>query len=239
MSAPINSNKIVIFTGAGISAESGIPTFRDFDGLWNTYDIEELATKAAWENNPELVLEFYNQRKKKMAMAQPNAAHLAVAELERKYTVVVITQNVDDLHEKAGSSRVIHLHGEMNKARSSVDENLIYPLEDSDAEINIGDKCEHGSQLRPHIVLFDEEVQNYALAVQNFKDAGRVLVIGTSLSVEPAAELVNKGRHHAEKVIVTKDIARKPRGYELLKGNAASLVPYVANCWLKGQKVRS
>src|SRR6185437_14423839 len=138
--------KIVILTGAGISAESGISTFRDADGLWEGYDINEVATPQGWARNRELVLEFYNQRRKNVREAKPNAAHYALKELEAKYNVVIITQNIDDLHERAGSKNIIHLHGEIMKARSSLDENLLYDLEDKD--IAIGDKCGKGSQLR-------------------------------------------------------------------------------------------
>lgn len=148
--------KIVVLSGAGISAESGIKTFRDSGGLWEGYDIIEVATPEGWHKNKELVLDFYNQRRKQALAAQPNAAHKILADLEKDFDVVIITQNVDNLHEKAGSKNVLHLHGELFKSRSTVDENLIYDVKGW--EINIGDKCEIGSQLRPHIVWFGEMV---------------------------------------------------------------------------------
>jgi NAD-dependent deacetylase len=185
MSPPIDPNRVVIFSGTGISAESGIPTFRDADGLWHRYKISEVATPSAWKANPEIVLQFYNERRRQIAIAQPNLAHLAIAKLETKYDVIIITQNIDDLHERAGSSRVIHVHGEITKARSSIDASLIYPL--GDRNIEIGDTCERGSQLCPQIVWFDEEIQNFELAKATIKTAGKVLVVGTSLTVYPSS----------------------------------------------------
>lgn len=238
MSKSIRKNKIVVITGAGISAESGIPTFRDSHGLWDKHSIRALATPEGWKENPQLVLDFYNQRRKDAANALPNPAHLAVAELEKKYDVVVITQNVDDLHEKAGSTQVIHLHGELNKARSSVDESLVYPLNNNN-EIQLGDQCERGSQLRPNVVWFGESVQNYNISAKKIREAGKVLVIGTSLTVYPAAALLVKAGYHTEKVIVTLDIDQKPYGFKLLKGNAVNLVPYVVRRWLDGRRILS
>src|SRR3954468_171917 len=148
--------KLVVLTGAGISAESGLKTFRDSDGLWEGYDIEDVATPRAWKKNPQLVLEFYNYRRRDVAAAQPNAAHTELAELQHDFDVHVITQNIDDLHERAGSKKVLHLHGEIMKARSTVDPELVYPLKTW--EIKPGDICEKGSQLRPHIVWFGELV---------------------------------------------------------------------------------
>lgn len=181
--------KIVVLTGAGISAESGIKTFRDSGGLWEEYRIEDVATYDAWINNPNLVLEFYNQRRKQLMDVKPNAAHYALAELERKYNVQIITQNVDDLHERGGSTKILHLHGELKKSRSTVDENLVYEIEGW--ELKKGDKCEKGSQLRPHIVWFGEAVPNITLAAQMSQKADIYLVIGTSLNVYPAAGLLN------------------------------------------------
>jgi NAD-dependent deacetylase len=180
--------KIVVLTGAGISAESGIETFRDGDGLWNKYHFEELATPEAWLRDPELVLEFYNWRRKKVWEALPNAAHIALVKLEDKFDVQIITQNVDDLHERAGSKNVIHLHGEIRKARSTVDLNLVYELENR--EIKMGDKCEKGSQLRPHIVWFGEAVPMIEPAKQIVSMADIFLIVGTSMVVYPAASLV-------------------------------------------------
>lgn len=181
--------KLVVLTGAGMSAESGIKTFRGSDGLWNNYRIEEVASPVAWQNNPEMVLEFYNQRRKQLFEVGPNAGHRALVRLEEKYNVRIITQNVDDLHERAGSSNVLHLHGELKKARSTVDPNLVYTLDHW--ELKMGDKCEKGSQLRPHIVWFGETVEMIAPAVEIISDADIVIVIGTSMVVYPAAGLIN------------------------------------------------
>jgi NAD-dependent deacetylase len=181
-------NRIVVLTGAGVSAESGIPTFRDGDGLWKKYRFEELATPAAFSRNPELVLEFYNWRRKIVMDSSPNPAHLALKKLESGFDVQIITQNVDDLHERAGSLNVMHLHGEIRKSRSTVDENLVYPIEG--AELNMGDVCAKGSQLRPHIVWFGEQVNMIAPAMDLVRTADILMVIGTSLVVYPAAGLI-------------------------------------------------
>jgi NAD-dependent deacetylase len=233
MSQPIDPNRVVIFSGAGISAESGLTTFRDGDGLWNRYKIEDVATPSAWEANPEIVLQFYNERRMQAAKAQPNAAHLAIAELEAKYEVIVITQNIDDLHERAGSSNIIHVHGEITKARSSIDSSLIYPIDDR--HIQLGDKCEKDSQLRPHVVWFGEDIQNFEVARAAFKTAGKVLVIGTSLSVYPAASLLNRARFHAEKILVSLEIDKKPFGYNCWPEKASIAVPNIVRRWLEGQ----
>jgi NAD-dependent deacetylase len=182
------SKHIVVFTGAGVSAESGLKTFRDSDGLWENYRIEEVATPEAWKRNPKLVLEFYNMRRKQCMEAKPNKAHLLIAELEKKYKVSVITQNIDDLHERAGSKKVLHLHGEIMKVRSSVDENLIYPIKKWNLEL--GELCEKGSQLRPHIVWFGEPVPMMEQAIKIVQEADIFIVIGSSLVVYPAAGLV-------------------------------------------------
>ena len=184
----MNLKKLIVLTGAGISQESGIQTFRDADGLWNNYRIEEVASPEAWERDPELVLEFYNLRRKQLYEVEPNQAHLLLAELEKDFEVQIITQNVDDLHERAGSTRVLHLHGELKKARSTVDEDLVYVLDDW--ELKMGDLCEKGSQLRPHIVWFGEAVPNIMRATALVKQADIFLVIGTSLQVYPAAGLM-------------------------------------------------
>src|SRR5215217_21047 len=151
----MTKKKLVVLTGAGISAESGLKTFRDSDGLWEGYDIQEVATATAWRRNPALVQEFYNMRRKNVKEAQPNAAHYALAELEQDFDVHIITQNIDDLHERSGSTKIIHLHGEILKMRSEKNESLIYPIQD---EIKMGDVAEDGAQLRPHIVWFEEAV---------------------------------------------------------------------------------
>ena len=179
---------VVVLTGAGISAESGIKTFRDADGLWEGHDIMEVASPVGWENNPELVLDFYNQRRRQLSEVKPNAAHEALAELEEQFRVTIITQNVDDLHERAGSKNIIHLHGELLKARSTVDESLIY---DWNSDINIGDLCESSSQLRPHIVWFGEAVPLLGTAVEIVQEADFLFVVGTSMQVYPAASLVH------------------------------------------------
>lgn len=180
--------KIVVLTGAGISAESGLSTFRDAGGLWEGHNVMDVASPEGWRNNKELVLDFYNQRRRQLKNAKPNDAHLALTELEKKYDVTVITQNVDDLHERAGSSRIIHLHGELNKARSTVDESIVYDLEGSDITVNC--RCEKGSQLRPHVVWFGEMVPMMEEAIKVALSADIFIVIGTSLAVYPAASLL-------------------------------------------------
>jgi NAD-dependent deacetylase len=180
--------KIVVFTGAGISAESGIKTFRDSGGLWEEYRIEDVATPEAWRKNPSLVLDFYNQRRKQIIEAQPNDAHKRLAELQKHFDVLIITQNIDDLHERAGSKKVLHLHGEIMKSRSSLDPRLVYPVKKG--VINLGDKCEKGSQLRPNIVWFGEMVPNMDLALSYTHEADIFVTIGTSLNVYPAAGLL-------------------------------------------------
>jgi len=180
--------RIVVLTGAGISAESGLQTFRDGNGLWNKYRFEDLASPQAWARDPELVLEFYNMRRKKLFEVEPNAAHYAIVKLEEKYDVQIITQNVDDLHERAGSSKVLHLHGELKKARSTADSGLVYELDHW--ELKLGDKCEKGSQLRPHIVWFGEMVPMIEPAAQISSTADIFIVVGTSMVVYPAAGLI-------------------------------------------------
>lgn len=181
--------KIVVLTGAGISAESGIRTFRDSNGLWEEHRIEDVATFEAWQRNQELVLDFYNQRRRQLYEVKPNPGHCALVELENKYDVQIITQNVDDLHEQAGSTRVLHLHGELKKVRSTVDASLVYELDGW--ELKKGDLCEKGSQLRPHIVWFGEAVPMIEPATVLSSEADIFIVIGTSLNVYPAAGLVH------------------------------------------------
>lgn len=192
--------KIVVFTGAGVSAESGIKTFRDSGGLWEEYDVREVATPEAWHRNPALVLRFYNERRKQVIEAKPNAAHHAIAELQSKYDVCVVTQNIDDLHERAGSKNVLHLHGEILKARSTADPSLVYPLRHW--EMKIGDKCEKGSQLRPHIVWFGEAVPNYELGIEICHQAELFIIIGTSLNVYPAAGVIHYVEEKAPKFLI-------------------------------------
>lgn len=185
----MKKKKIVVFSGAGMSAESGIKTFRDAGGLWEEYKIEEVATYSAWTKNQKLVLDFYNQRRKQIIESSPNAAHKLVAELQKKFDVQVITQNIDDLHERAGSKNVLHLHGEIMKSRSSVSNDLIYDLQSW--EIKEGDLCEKGSQLRPHIVWFGEAVPEMDKATALAEAADIFITIGTSLNVYPAANLIH------------------------------------------------
>ncbi|CAN5221770.1 NAD-dependent deacylase [soil metagenome] len=196
----LNKKKIVVLSGAGISAESGIPTFRDSNGLWEGHDVMEVATPMGWKKNPELVLDFYNKRRMSARKASPNAGHYALANLEKNFEVVVVTQNVDDLHERAGSSKVIHLHGELSKSRSCVDENLIYNV--PDGIINLGDLCEKGSQLRPHIVWFGEMVPMMERAAEEASTADIFMVVGTSLLVYPAAGLIDYVRENVPVFII-------------------------------------
>lgn len=179
--------KIAVLTGAGISAESGISTFRDANGLWEGHDIMEVASPIGWQKNPALVLDFYNKRRRQLFEVKPNKAHFSLADLEKSHQVTIITQNVDDLHERAGSSHVLHLHGELLKARSTFDENLVY---DWKKDINLGDMCEHNHQLRPHIVWFGEAVPMIENAIDVVMQADVLMVIGTSMQVYPAAGLV-------------------------------------------------
>lgn len=180
--------KIVVLTGAGVSAESGINTFRDSNGLWEGHDIMEVASPIGWEKDPKKVLEFYNKRRQQLKKVAPNAAHMALKKLEEKFDVHIITQNVDDLHERAGSSKVIHLHGELKKVRSTFDEDLVL---DWSEDLNIGDFCEHNYQLRPHIVWFGEEVPKMEAAISVASEADILLIIGTSMQVYPAAGLMH------------------------------------------------
>jgi len=192
--------KLVVLTGSGISEESGISTFRGNGGLWEGYDIMEVATYSAWKKNTELVLDFYNKRRKAAISAQPNEAHKILVELEEHFDVTVITQNVDDLHERAGSSHIIHVHGELFKVRSTSDENLVYDIKGW--ELKIGDKCERGSQLRPHIVWFGEAVPMMDVVIKSVYDADFFLIVGTSLLVYPAADLINYTKDNTLKMIV-------------------------------------
>jgi NAD-dependent deacetylase len=184
--------KLVILTGAGMSQESGLRTFRDMGGLWEEYDITEVATPEAWRRNPSLVMQFYNERRKQLYECDPNDGHRGLVELEKDFDVSIITQNVDDLHERAGSTKIIHLHGELKKARSSVDESLVYDIDGW--ELRFGQKCAKGSQLRPHIVWFGEAVPAMDDAIPLVEEADILVVIGTSLNVYPAAGLVNYTR---------------------------------------------
>ena len=181
--------KLIILTGAGMSSESGIRTFRDSGGLWEEYDVTEVATPMAWCKNRELVLRFYNKRRRQLAGCEPNNGHIGLAELEKYFDIQIITQNIDDLHERAGSTKILHLHGELTKARSTEDPSLTYDIGYKD--INPGDNCEKGSQLRPHIVWFGEDVPMMDEAVNLAGGADIFVVIGSSLNVYPAAGLIN------------------------------------------------
>lgn len=191
--------KIVVLTGAGISAESGLKTFRDADGLWEGHDIYEVATPEGWYKNKALVLDFYNQRRKQLSNVQPNVAHIALVSLEQLYDVTIITQNVDDLHERAGSSNIIHLHGELLKSRSSLDENLIYECK---TDINLGDLCDKKTQLRPHIVWFGEMVPMFEKAMHITTQADILIIVGTSMQVYPAANLITYASSNIPKYFI-------------------------------------
>ncbi len=195
--------KLVVLTGAGISAESGLKTFRDSDGLWEGYDVTEVATPRGWKKNPQLVLDFYNERRKNVAEASPNAAHFGLAGLEKDFDVTIITQNIDDLHERAGSGNVLHLHGEIFKMRSERDESLIYEIK---GDIKMGDLAEDSAQLRPYIVWFEEPVPKMEEAVPVVYSADIFVVVGTSLVVYPAAGLINYVESETPKFIVDKKI---------------------------------
>lgn len=227
-------DKVVVFTGAGVSAESGLKTFRYMGGLWNEYAIEDVASPEGWMRNPSAVLDFYNERRRAVLAAEPNAAHRAIARLQEAFDVVVITQNVDDLHERAGSTNVIHVHGEILKARSSIDPSLIYAL--NKPTIELGELCKKGSQLRPDVVWFGEDVRHMADCLEHFATASRIITVGTSLTVYPAAGLVKKARFSAEKYLISPEAQKIPYGFRFLRGQAATVVPHVVTCWIAGRK---
>ena len=198
-----NKRHIVVLSGAGISAESGLKTFRDSDGLWNGYDVYEVASPDGWDKNPKLVLDFYNDRRKDVAAALPNAAHIGLADLQKDFDVTIITQNIDDLHERAGSKKVLHLHGEIFKMRSVADEETIFEIK---ADINLGDMAADGAQLRPHIVWFGEAVPMMEKAAALLNDCDFFVVVGTSLQVYPAASLLYYAPPYLPKFIIDKKI---------------------------------
>jgi NAD-dependent deacetylase len=204
--------KLVVLTGAGVSAESGLKTFRDSDGLWEGYDIEEVATPRAWKKNPQLVLDFYNYRRQNVLDAKPNAAHVGLAELERHFNVHIITQNIDDLHERAGSTKVLHLHGEIFKMRSERREDLVYEIR---GDMKFGDVAEDGAQLRPNIVWFEEPVPLIEDAIPIVRSADLFVIVGTSLVVYPAAGLVNYARWEIPKFILDRRIPYASSLYNL------------------------
>lgn len=193
-----------MLTGAGISAESGLKTFRDSDGLWEGYNIEDVATPQAWQRNPKLVQDFYNMRRKDVLAAKPNAAHFALAKLEEQFDVTIITQNIDDLHERAGSTKVVHLHGIITRSQSCINPELTYPIEGW--ELRMGDVCELGSQLRAHVVWFGEDVPMIEQAAKICADAELFVLSGTSLAVYPAAGLVHYVKSGVKKYIVDPNI---------------------------------
>lgn len=221
----MNKKKIVVLTGAGISAESGIKTFRDSDGLWEEYRVEEVATYDAWLRNQELVLEFYNKRRRQLATVEPNAAHKALARLEEKFDVQIVTQNVDDLHERGGSTKILHIHGELVKVRSTGDENLVYNVGYKD--VNKGDLCEKGFQLRPHIVWFGEAVPLIERAAELVMEADIMLVIGTSMVVYPAAGLIHYTPSHCKKYLIDPNSTptRGISNLEVIAEKAGTAVP--------------
>ena len=195
--------KLVVLTGAGVSAESGLKTFRDSDGLWEGYDVTEVATPRAWRKDPGLVLEFYNMRRRDVLKAEPNEGHIGLAQLEKDFDVHIITQNIDDLHERAGSTRVLHLHGSIFRMRSEKDETLVYDIRE---DILLGHRAEDGAQLRPHIVWFEEPVPMIGYAVPLVRAADIFVIVGTSLVVYPAAGLVDIAVPGIPKFIVDKKI---------------------------------
>lgn len=215
--------KVVVLTGAGISAESGLKTFRDSDGLWENYRVEDVATPQAWAADFELVLKFYNERRKQVLDAAPNAAHKALADLEKKYDVNIVTQNIDDLHERAGSTKVLHLHGEILKSRSTVDPRLIYSV--NGWEIKRGDKCEKGSQLRPHIVWFGEMVPELERAALLVSRADIFIVVGSSLQVYPAAGLTHYAPLQSEKYYIDPKAVNIAGDFEVIHATAGIGVP--------------
>jgi len=204
---------LIVLTGAGVSAESGLKTFRDSDGLWMGYDVYEVASPQGWQKNPELVLDFYNQRRKEVAEALPNAAHKAIADLQSDYNVIVITQNIDDLHERAGSKNVIHLHGEIFKMRSENDENTFYEIRD---KIRFGEKAADGFQLRPHVVWFGEQVPMIEKAASILPKADIFMLVGTSLQVYPAAGLIDLLPAGIPKYIIDKNPPSVPAEHNFI-----------------------
>ncbi len=222
--------KVIVLTGAGISAESGIQTFRDADGLWEGHDWRDVASPEGWKKDPVLVLKFYNERRQLLKTVFPNEGHKAIVRLEEKYDVCIITQNVDDLHERAGSSNIVHLHGELKKSRSSFDTSLIF---DCDEDINIGDKCEDGSQIRPHIVWFGEDVPLISAAYRLVEEADYVLIIGTSMQVYPAAGLFLAAPARAKIFYIDKNPAGVAKKVRIIAQAATIGVPMVVDELLK------
>ncbi len=219
----MSKKKIVILSGAGMSAESGLHTFRDSGGLWEKYRIEDVATPEAWAKNPDLVLKFYNARHAQLINVVPNAAHIALVALESKYDVEIITQNVDDLHERAGSSNILHLHGSLTTCRSSGNQNYIQPM--PNGGLNLGDFCPDGHQLRPNIVWFGEMVPNIELAVPKVAEADILIIIGTSLNVYPAAGLVTYARPGTQTILIDPAEVAVHTGITYIKKPATQALP--------------
>ncbi len=220
----MSRKRLVVLSGAGISAESGIATFRDAGGLWEGHDVMDVASPQGWARNKELVLDFYNQRRKNALEVEPNDGHKILAELENHFDVSIITQNVDNLHERAGSTNVIHLHGELFKSRSTLDSSLVYDMKGW--ELKLGDKCEKGSQLRPHIVWFGEMVPMMDVAVQITLTADIFVVIGTSLNVYPAASLIDYVSDDTPKYIIDPnmpEIVSRPNLHLIEKGGSEGM----------------
>ena len=212
--------RLVIFSGAGMSADSGLKTFRDNGGLWESYKVEEVATPSAWKKDPKMVLEFYNLRRSQLLKAKPNKAHKIIAQWEKDFDVSIITQNIDDLHERAGSQNVLHLHGELLTARSTLDSQLVYEWKE---DIKLGDKCERGSQLRPNVVWFEESVPMMSAAEQIVSMADIFITIGTSLNVYPAAGLVQCVTPNTQCYLVDPKLPkyRFPKEWNLIQEKAA------------------
>lgn len=223
--------KIVVMTGAGVSAESGLKTFRDADGLWEGHDVYEVASPEGWAANPALVLDFYNQRRRQLLNVLPNDAHTALARLESKFDVTIITQNVDDLHERGGSTKIIHLHGELLKSRGCEDDSTFY---DCKEDIVLGMECPKGQQLRPHIVWFGEEVPELENAIRKTLEADIAIIVGTSLQVYPAASLISYTQPHCKVVYIdpnphmSYELSRKVN-ISVIKQNASTAVPELVN----------
>ena len=216
---------IVVLTGAGISAESGLGTFRDSEGLWEKYKIDDVATEKAFLKNPALVLEFYNIRRKQLLNSFPNDAHFALNKLKEKYNLSILTQNIDDLHERSGNTDIIHLHGKLRESRSVID-NKIYSIKGS--ELNIGDYCEQGGQLRPNVVWFGEAVPNMNLAIDKVIQASVFIIIGTSLNVFPAASLIDYATK-AKRIIIIDPNSSNYNGIEIINEKATKAVPQLVN----------
>ena len=222
--------RIVVLSGAGISAESGLKTFRDNDGLWENYRIEDVATPTGWYKNKTLVLDFYNERRKQVLNALPNEAHKALVRLEDWFETTIVTQNIDDLHERAGSKKVLHLHGEILKSRSTVDPNLVYKIEGD--KLLEGERCEKGSQLRPHIVWFGEMVPALESAATVVSAADIFIVVGTSLAVYPAAGLINYSKGDSERYYVD-PAAEALSGFSVIRENAGKGIPKLVDYLIK------